>query len=435
MIAVDRITGLLLKGSAVSMAVRVAGVALGYVVQVLLSRLLGLHDYGLYAIALGWALVLVLPARMGFESSALRYSTIYLEQGDAGRLRGFIVTAIVTVVVSALVAATAMTFLAGRLSPALPRSALLWGAASILPLALLTVLSSIIRTSGRIFAAQFYEQFVRPAALILLVAGMILAGRTLTAPTALIITAASAAIALVALVLHLRKALAPAQGARPDFTHWQDWIGLSLPLLVIGVTQELLNQLEIILLGSLGSPQQAGLFAAAWRLASLAPFVLSSLGAVSGPLIASAFHRGDQAELQRIVRVSARLGLGSGVVGAALLLVLGRPLLGFFGPEFPTAFPALAILLVGALANAFTGLVAYLLTLTGRQVPALVIFGGALVLSLVLNVTLIPRLGIVGAAIASASAVTAWNLIMWVYVRRTLGIDASVLGLSPRPEA
>jgi O-antigen/teichoic acid export membrane protein len=49
-----------------------------------------------------------------------------------------------------------------------------------------------------------------------------------------------------------------------------------------------------------------------------------------------------------------------------------------------------------------------------------------------LNVLLIPRLGFVGAAIASSSALGCWNLVMFVYVRRVLGIDASALNLRPR---
>jgi O-antigen/teichoic acid export membrane protein len=52
--------------------------------------------------------------------------------------------------------------------------------------------------------------------------------------------------------------------------------------------------------------------------------------------------------------------------------------------------------------------------------------------SVVLNLLLIPRLGAVGAAIASSSATAAWNVAMLVYVRRTIGIDASALALAPK---
>jgi O-antigen/teichoic acid export membrane protein len=76
--------------------------------------------------------------------------------------------------------------------------------------------------------------------------------------------------------------------------------------------------------------------------------------------------------------------------------------------------------------------VAYYATLTGRERQALAIFAGALVLSISLNLLLIPRFGAIGAAAASSSATGAWNFVMLGYVRRTLGIDASALALRPK---
>lgn len=415
-----------------SIAARVGGVVLAYAAHVLLSRLLGLHGYGIYVIALGWALVLTLPARMGFENSALRYSTIYLEEGRSGLLRGFVEAAAAAVVVSSLVAALAMVLLAGRFSRELPFGALIWGAAAVLPFALLSVASALIRTTRRIFASQFYDQLLRPGLLILLLGGAAILGSSLDAPDTLALTAIAATLSLVALLIHLRHVLAPALRAAADFSEWRAWFSLSLPLLVMGAMQELLNQLEIILLGSLAGPREAGLFSAAWRLASLAPFALVALSVASGPLVASAHHRRAWTELHAITRLSARLGLGFAALASVLLLVLGRPLLAIFGPEFPQAWPALAILLAGALVNAFTGIVGYLLTLTGRQAQALVIFGATVVVSLGLNLVLIPRFGIIGAAVASASAMCASNLAMLIYVRWTLGIDSSAIALPPR---
>jgi len=72
------------------MAVRIIGLGLSYAANIMLSRLLGLQAYGEYAIALSWALVLTLPAKAGFDNSALRYSSVYLDRDDLPKLRGFI---------------------------------------------------------------------------------------------------------------------------------------------------------------------------------------------------------------------------------------------------------------------------------------------------------------------------------------------------------
>ncbi|WP_197018334.1 oligosaccharide flippase family protein [Sphingomonas sp. URHD0057] len=424
-------TRFLLKGSFVSIALRIGGVALGYLAHVLLSRLLGLQNYGEYVVALGWALVLALPARVGFDNSALRFSTIYLEDGRFGSLRGYVQVAAVAVGLSSILAGILMVLLASRFGKGIPFATLVWGAVTILPLALLGVGSALLRTTRRIFAAQFYDQLLRPGLLILLVGGTAVAGLALHAATALMFTALAAALALGALLVHLLRVLAPQLRTAADYSHWREWFSLSIPLLIMGAMQELLNQLEIILLGTLAGPREAGLFSAAWRLASLAPFALVSLSVVSGPLVASAYHRRDRAELHRITSLSARIGLAFAVVASGLLLVVGRPLLALFGPEFPQAYPALAILLGGAIVNAFTGIVGYLLTLTGRQNQGLLIFAAGLIVSIALNLLLIPPFGIVGAAIASATALSCWNLAMLIYVRRVIGIDTSAIGLRP----
>lgn len=413
------------------MALRAIGLALGFIAHVLLSRSLGLQGYGHYVIALGWAMVLVLPARVGFDNSAVRYVTIYLESNDPAALRGFIRTATVTVTAASL-AIGAIMVLVGSIAADLPYDAMVtWAAVSIAPVALLGLHSVILRSAGRISASQFYDQILRPALLILLVVMLPFVGGRLDPAKALMLTAFAALAALAFLLLHCRAVLRSSRSTGPDYSAWRDWFAVSLPLLFIGVSQELLNQLEIILLGALADARSAGLFSGAWRLASLMPFALASIGVVSGPMVASAYHRRDLAELNRITGLAARLALGFAVCIGLVLVAAGRPLLELFGADFVQAYPALLILLIGGVVNAFTGVVAYLLTLTGRQMHGLAIFAGALGVSLALNLLLIPRFGMVGAAIASTAALISWNLAMAIFVRRTMGVDATALALPP----
>ena len=252
---------------------------------------------------------------------------------------------------------------------------------------------------------------------------------------ALMFTALSALAALIFLVMNSKLVSLRGSQIFSDYSSWRQWVAASLPLLIIGVTQELLNQLEIILLGWLADARSAGLFSAASRLASLMPFALVALGVVSAPMIASAYHRADFAEMNRIAGLAARIALGFAAIAGLGLVVAGRFLLGIFGREFVQAYPALLILLVGGVINAFTGVVAYLLTLTGRERFALLIFVGALAISLILNFLLIPRLGIEGAALASTSALSAWNLFMAISVRRLIGVDATALARRARPRS
>lgn len=417
--------------AATSMAVRIAGMALSYLASVLMSRLLGVAQFGQYAIALSWSLVLVLPAKAGFDTSALRYSTIYLQSDDLPALRGFLRFGSLIIVLLAVIIGSILVAIGSRLMP-VSLGVRLWSALLILPLALLAFYSVVMRTAHRIVASQLYEQVVRPAFIIVAILATVLAGARLSVEAAMGLTAAGACVALLGIAVRVRATLRAMFDHKPSFDPWREWLAVSAPMLMLGVAQELLNQVDIILLGQLSTDRQAAFFAASWRIASLVPFGLVGLATMAGPLIAAAYHRRDVASLHRVAAIIARTGFAFALVLAAALFLFGKWLLGMFGPNFVAAQPVLLVLLIGGVVNAFTGVVAYLATLTGRERVAVGILAGALILSIGLNVMLIPLLGAVGAAIASSSGTTAWNLAMLVYVRRSLGIDASALALAPR---
>jgi O-antigen/teichoic acid export membrane protein len=426
--------GFVLRGSLLSIALRVAGVLIGYASHVIISRLLGVHGYGIYVIGLSWALVLTLPARMGFDQSPLRYATVYRETGQNASLHAFIRVAIGSVTLASI-AIGSLFVLVGTAVGAGQLSVIIGAALLILPQALLGVLSVIIRSSNRIFATQFYDQLLRPALLIALLVSLAGTTKSMGPGNVLAIHALAAFMALGIMIIHFRKIFGPWRGVRRDYQGARQWLAVSMPLLVITFAQELLNQLEIILLGYFGDARQAGLFSAAWRLASLVMFALGTFGVLCGPLVASAYHRKDWAGLNRLVQFAARLATISAGAIIMILVLAGKPLLHLFGPEFDAAYRPLLALVVGGAVNSFTGIVAYLLTMTGRERVGMSIFCGALGLSLILNLLLIPWLGALGAAIASSAALSAWNLAMVFYVRRAFGIDATALGRAPRRDA
>ena len=418
-----------LRAATLSIAVRVAGVAFSYAANILLSRTLGVRAFGEYVIALSWALALVLPAKAGFDISALRYSSLYFERRDFGALRGFIIFAFAIVALLSFSIA-AIVWAAGPIPVSSATRA--WATFLIPPLALLAFFSVVMRTTGRIMSSQVYEQILRPA---IVIAGLGLVAFwnfRLSSASAMALTAIAAALALLALLVQLARIFRPTAEQPARYEEWRQWLIVSLPMLLLGVVQELMNQIDVILLGQFADARQAALFAASSRVASLVPFALVGLATVTGPMIASAYDKNDIGELHRISSLVARGGFAFAIICAAMLLAMGSQLLALFGRDFVAGKDVLLVLLLGGVANAFTGIVAYFTILTGRERQTLAIFAFSLCLSVVLNVLLIPGFGALGAAIASSSATIAWNLILLFYVRRSLGLDASAIALSPR---
>jgi O-antigen/teichoic acid export membrane protein len=421
----------LTRASAVSMGVRVTGLVLVFLSHLLLSRALGASQYGQYMIGLGWAMVLVIPARMGLDNSVLRFATVYREEARAGDLRGLIAFSLCAIALVSASIVGAMTL--AKAAAAEPLKSIGWlmisGIALMVPtLAILGWLSALVRTANRIFASQFYEQVMRPMLLIALVALAILSGRRMDAGAAMLLTSVAVLLSMGAITVHARRTFAGLPPERVRIDHRREWLSVSWPLFLMAVAQELLNQLDLIMLGLLSNASQAAHFAASSRLASLVVFGLMAIGTVSGPLIASAYNRRDMHELKRIAKLSARLSTMFAMIIAAFLVMFGKQALGLFGPGFVAGYPALLILLVGGLANSLTGAVGYLLIMTGSEKQAVRILAASLVISFLGNLILIPKMGAVGAAIASTLALTAWNIAMIIHVRRKLGIDATALG-------
>jgi O-antigen/teichoic acid export membrane protein len=97
--------------------------------------------------------------------------------------------------------------------------------------------------------------------------------------------------------------------------------------------------------------------------------------------------------------------------------------MGIFGPDFERGWPVLVIGAVGQLVNCGVGSVGYLLLMSGNQKRLIKVQFAMTVVSVLTNIILIPALGMVGAALASACVNAGGNLWNLYEVRKALGIS------------
>jgi O-antigen/teichoic acid export membrane protein len=138
-----------------------------------------------------------------------------------------------------------------------------------------------------------------------------------------------------------------------------------------------------------------------------------------------------------------RLALPSFIV----LLVFPRELLSVFGRGFTAGATLTVILTLGQLVNSTTGPGGYMLIMSGRPAIQMANNVGALVFNIVLNLWLMPRYGGLGAAIAWATTIAAFNILrvfeVWRFARMVplsrdllkglaAGVAAGLVGLAVR---
>jgi O-antigen/teichoic acid export membrane protein len=108
----------------------------------------------------------------------------------------------------------------------------------------------------------------------------------------------------------------------------------------------------------------------------------------------------------------------------ACIAIFRTELLHVFGRSFTAGDTALLVLAAGQLVNAGAGPTGALLTMTGRQKWELANTLSMVAFNFVLNLILIPRMGVIGAAIATAASIATINGLKLVQVYMLLGLRA-----------
>lgn len=412
------------RGASRAFLGKVLGMGLGFVLQVFMARMLGVDEFGFYMYALAWVSIAMMLALLGYDTAVLRFIARYQAQQDWGKLRGALRHAMQWVLAAGLVA-TALAFLliwllGDRLEPGL--APVMFAAAPLIPLfALSSLRQSALRGYKQVFRAELPDSVFRPLLIMALVAALWAWQGRVDATQAMLvqIAAALAAFILGGWWLH-RATPAGVHAAVPEYDG--EWVRVALPMLLIAGLHLILKQTDVVMIGTLANARDAGIYAAMVRLSDLAVFGLTAANAITAPMISELYSSGRRAELQRLLTLSSRAVLVFTLAVGAVLVVGGHWIAALFGPEFTSGVGALWILLAAQVVNAATGPVGYLMTMTGHQNAVLVIQGLAAAINVALNWLLIPLYGMAGAAIATATAIVFWNVVMFVYVNRQLGL-------------
>jgi O-antigen/teichoic acid export membrane protein len=280
------------------------------------------------------------------------------------------------------------------------------------------------------------EMLVHPAIVIFcLVTVMYFGWTTMTALHALWINIAATITAFFfgAVVLY-RSLPIEVKAAQPHPTN-PAWIRSAVPLMFLAVLQILNAKLDILMLGSMVGTRETGIYSVATRGAGLITYVLVAVNAALGPAIASLNVSQDRQRLQSMITKSSRIVLLISLPACVGLIVFGGFFLRIFGQDFVSGRTALSILCLGQLFSAAMGSVNLLLIMTGHERDALVTLGGSTILNAALNLLLIPRWGIEGAAIASTAGVIMRNAVAALFAYRRLQIHSTALGAIGRSKS
>lgn len=398
-----RRNAILAFGAEVSSGVFTAGITL------YLVHKLGPASFGIYSLALSVGALVILPADFGLASSAARF--LAERRGSGAAMAHVLGNALRVKLIASAVVAVVLLLLAGPIASAYGLPALLW------PLRAMAV--AIFAQSAFGLCRSSFEAMGRMDVDWILIGGE--GSVEAVASIALVALGGGAAGAMWGRAIGYSAALALGLGlsvrllgfrtlraGKTDWTLVRRLTSYGSALLIVDGAYAAFSQVDVLLVGAMLGADAAGLFAAPLRIVTLLAYPAAAITAGVAPRMAAA-----GADRPAVAPLEA---------GLSLLLVLGLlaivPLLAWAGPlvdlvlgsgygEAADVLRALApfILLTGP-ARLLTTSVNYLGDARRRIVVALAALG----LNVVLDLILIPRIGIVGAAVGNDVAFALYTL-------------------------
>jgi O-antigen/teichoic acid export membrane protein len=345
----------IVRGATTAFVVKGLSALLLFASQVVIARVLGPADAGLYFLAFTVMTIAAMLGRVGLDNTVLRFVAGLSATEEWPAVRGVYRRAIAV----GLAASGATALLLGLAAPSAagavfgkPELAgpLLWMALGVVPTALFTLQAQALQGLKRLGESNLIGGVVTPA---LLCVGVLLLGARWGALGPAWAYVAAALLTAAAGAYLWRRAMASHPGPRRAFP-LPTLLESSVPLFWVSVFQLVITWTSTVALGILGTTTDVAIFGAANRTAALTSFVLLAVNSISAPKFAALHRAGDLATMGSIARKSARLMaiLASPVL--ALFVLAPGPVLRLFGDEFVVGAPVLTILALGQFVNVVT---------------------------------------------------------------------------------
>jgi O-antigen/teichoic acid export membrane protein len=413
--------------SSVFFAGTIFSAAAGYLFKIYLARVLGAEALGIYALGMTIIGFLGIFNALGLPQSAVRFVATYCATGKLELLRGFLGRGILLLLISNVLLGGVVLLVGPWIALHFYHTQALqiylgWFAFIMVLGALNTFLGQVLAGYKDVARRTVITNFIGSPAMMILTLGLASLGLGLRGYiVAQAVSAVLVLILLAAMVWRLTPRAARSFASESPPLE-KEVTSFSAVVLGTGLLEFLMAQSDKILIGFYLGAREVGIYAVATTLVTFVPILLQSVNQIFSPSIADLYARGQQELLGRIFQTLTKWIIGLTIPLAAVMIFFASPLMRIFGSDFEAGWPILVIGTVGQLVNCGVGSVGYLLLMSGNQRRLIKIEAVMAVLMVLLNLFLIPRWGITGAAIGAAITNVIGNVWYLGEVRRRLGL-------------
>jgi O-antigen/teichoic acid export membrane protein len=353
----------------IAFAIRICSAAIAFVSQIILARLMGDFEYGIFVFVWVIAIILGNLSCLGFHTAVIRFLPQYRTAGADEAVRGLAITARIFAMLSAtLIAGTgiaALHFLGDRIESHYVQP--LFVGAFVLPMiALGDVLDGTARANGWPVHALSPTYIVRPLLILAFVAGAIWLGRMADANTAIIAALAATYVTTLTQFAVVTTRLRRRYPAKRIEIHFRTWLMVAFPIFLIEGFYFMLTNADVIIVGIYLPPEKVAVYFAAAKTMALVHFVYFAVKAAAAQRFSALVSDPDRSALASFAQQTVRWTFWPSLAVGGLVIAAGPFLLSLFGPGFQQGHMIMVILFVGIIAKAMIGPGEVLLTMAGE---------------------------------------------------------------------
>jgi O-antigen/teichoic acid export membrane protein len=391
--------------------------SLGFVL--ILARMLGAEQYGLYRLAVTIVLVVSGASLLGMDAGIKRYIAIARKARNLERIGGvvrigvglplLVGSSLALIILVAAEPISSNLFTAPELSPVLRVACL-----AIPILVLAQSFSSIAMAYKRVEYDVYTQDIGMEAIKVALSVVAILFGFGVGGVTVAYVLAAIVSLLPLVYLVHRLYPLQHALHSNDKPT--REVLGFSLPIFLSTMLNQFGRRLETLVLGVFSVVKDVGIYSAMLGISNIGTLANVALRGIATPIIAELHSERKIHDLQKFYQTITKWALTFNLPVFLIILLFNEQLLQLFGNEFAAGRLGLIVLAIGSMFDASTGVCGVMISYSGHSKVTLynsIIYLGA---SIILDLWMIPMWGLIGAAWAGSLTIILVNSLRLIQV-------------------
>lgn len=197
---------------------------------------------------------------------------------------------------------------------------------------------------------------------------------------------------------------------------YKELLRSSWPMAMTNFGSFLLLSIDLFFITYFLGKESTAIYAQPIKILAIISLIQNAVKSAASTSISKWFYAKDWGQLKQLIRSANRTIFLLTTPVLIVLVMVPELVLSLFGSSYTQGAVVLQILIIGKIATALAGTTSSYMNMTGKQSRLRYFLLSAVVVNLILNYLLIPRIGITGAAIASCSSIWLWYACSIIYI-------------------